>query len=175
MSVSWSVLSKHDDVVDADWLPGYAMMWKTVPARRVAFNERFDGYANGEDLEFGLRMVSYGKLRIAGAAHLRHEHEPGGRPAAFALGWTTVRNAFDIHRRCLPARRTLDVIWFFYAFAMDTVLQGAACFRPPGPRWRCPYIGGRLASLVVLLLRHAVSAMHAEREQRRPSTPFPID
>jgi GT2 family glycosyltransferase len=153
VSVSWGLLDRAEPTAGADWLPGYAMMWKTTIARQVGFDEGFEGYANGEDLDFGLRMAQRGRLVIATGARLVHHHEQSGRPDAYALGFSTIHNAWQIHRRCLRPRGLLDVSWFGYAFTLDTLIQCAAVLSPPGPSWRLAYGRGRMACLVSLL-RH---------------------
>jgi glycosyltransferase involved in cell wall biosynthesis len=147
MSIPWGLLNSGARSVAADWLPGYAMMWRTAIARELWFNEQFEGYANGEDLEFSLRMARRGWLRVAGRARLQHLRDPEGRPDAYRLGFFGVRNAIAIHRRCLMQRRTRDVAWLTYAFALDTVLQAAALLRQPGPRWRWRFLRGRARAL----------------------------
>jgi GT2 family glycosyltransferase len=147
ISIPWGLLPGAATAVPAEWLPGYAMMWRTPVARVVRFNETFEGYANGEDLDFSLRMARHGRLQIAGAARFHHLHDPAGRPDAYRLGLCGVRNAVAIHRRCLADRRAADVAWLVYAFALDTVLQCIALLRPPGMRWRWAYVRGRLAGL----------------------------
>ncbi len=152
MSVSWNQLDRTQPIADADWLPGYAMLWKTDIARRVGFNEQFAGYANGEDLDFSLRMSRCGRLVVATGARLDHHHEPGGRPDPYALGFSTIRNAWEIHARCLRPRRLRDVSWFGYAFTLDTLIQCAPVLSPPGPAWRLAYGRGRMACLLSLLV-----------------------
>jgi GT2 family glycosyltransferase len=152
MSVAWDALDRSQPIADADWLPGYAMLWKTDIARRVGFNEQFAGYANGEDLDFSLRMARFGRLVIATGARLDHHHEPAGRPDPYALGFSTIRNAWAIHSRCLQPRRLRDISWFGYAFALDTLIQCAPVLSPPGPAWRFAYGRGRVACLVSLLM-----------------------
>jgi GT2 family glycosyltransferase len=152
MSVSWHGLDRRAPIVEVEWLPGYAMLWRTAVAREVRFDDRLSGYANGEDLDFGLRMASRGRLVIATRAVLRHAHVDGGRPDAFRLGVMTVENAWAIHRRCLPSRTRRDSLWFLWAFTADTLIQAPAIGRPPGPAWRLAHARGRLTGLLRLLL-----------------------
>ncbi|HEX7087908.1 MAG TPA: glycosyltransferase [Vicinamibacterales bacterium] len=151
MSIAWRGLDRGRPVVDVEWLPGYAMLWRTADAREVRFDEGFAGYANGEDLDFGLRMSRRGRLVIATHASLRHEHVAAGRPDPYRLGRMTVENAWVIQHRALPARTWRDTARFAWAFGVDTIVQTAALASPPGPSWRIAHARGRLASLVRLL------------------------
>ncbi|HEY8536552.1 MAG TPA: glycosyltransferase [Vicinamibacterales bacterium] len=151
MSIAWRGLDRSRPVVDVQWLPGYAMLWRTAAAREVRFDERFAGYANGEDLDFGLRMARRGRLVIATRAAIRHEHVAAGRPDPYRLGYMTVENAWVIQHRALRCRTWRDAARFAWAFGADTIVQTAAIARPPGPSWRIAHARGRLACLTRLL------------------------
>lgn len=151
MSIAWRGLDRSRPVVEVEWLPGYAMLWRTADARAVRFDEGFAGYANGEDLDFGLRMARRGRLAIATHAALRHEHVAAGRPDPYRLGRMTVEHAWVIQHRALPTRTWRDTAWFAWAFGADTLVQTAALASPPGPSWRIAHARGRLASLARLL------------------------
>lgn len=122
VSTPWIFLSQTDELVEGDWLPGCAMMWKTAVAREVGFNEPFDGYAQGEDLDFSLRARRRGKLLVAGTARVLHLYEPSGRPDPFKWGYMAIYNKYQIHRRALPDRTWRDMAWFTYAWTVDTLL-----------------------------------------------------
>jgi GT2 family glycosyltransferase len=130
ISVPWSISSSSETTVEGDWLPGYAMMWKTSAARDTRFYEGFDGYAQGEDLEFSLRMKRKGKLLLACAARLRHLPEPSGRPDNYKLGYMAIHNRYQIQHRGLEDRTWRDGAWFVYAWTLDTLLLLRACARP---------------------------------------------
>jgi GT2 family glycosyltransferase len=127
------------------------MMWRTEPARRVRFHEGFAGYAQGEDLDFSLRIRRHGRLILAGSARLQHLHSPQGRPDHARLGYMAIRNRFEIHRRGLPDRTARDTAWFAYAWTVDTLMLGRH-FVHPG-RWGATLtqIGGRMRAAVDLL------------------------
>jgi GT2 family glycosyltransferase len=157
MSIPWSLLPSGGGPVEGDWLPGCAMIWRTGPARAEGFNDGFAGYAQGEDLDFSLRMRRRGRLVLVGSARLRHLQEPEGRPDAFRLGYMAIRNRFEIHRRGLLDRTTRDVVWFAYAWTADTLML-ARHFLHPG-RWGATLrqIGGRIRAAIELG-REAMSA-----------------
>lgn len=121
MSIPWSFLRQDTGVAEGDWLPGAAMLWKTAAARDVGFNENFAGYAQGEDLDFSLRVAGRGRLLMACAARLEHLHEESGRPDPYRIGYMAISNRYAIHRLGLPDRRTRDVFWFAYAWSLDSL------------------------------------------------------
>lgn len=121
-STPWAFLEPTSGLVEGQWLPGCAMMWRTGIARAVGFHSALEGYAQGEDLEFSLRARQHGKLVIAGEARVLHLHEPAGRPDHFRLGYMAIHNRYHIHRRGLPDRRPRDIAWFAYAWTLDTLL-----------------------------------------------------
>jgi GT2 family glycosyltransferase len=123
ISIPWN-LPSLDGVIEGDWLPGCAMMWKTAIARDVEFYDGFGGYAQGEDLEFSLRARRHGKLLVSGAAHVIHYYEPSGRPAQFTKGYMSIYNRYQIHCRALSDRTWRDATWFAYALVLDTLLLG---------------------------------------------------
>jgi GT2 family glycosyltransferase len=140
----WRFLPPTDAVVEGEWLPGGATMWKTVVAREVWFNEGLDGYASGEDLEFSLLMRRKGKTVVAGSAHLLHLQDSSGRPNAFQMGYMGLRNLFYIHQACRPHARSLDTAYFLYGFSLDTLVRLLALLRPGERRMRWEFLRGRL-------------------------------
>lgn len=132
MSVPWGFLPPTHETVEGEWLIGCSMMWKTAVARDVGFCSAFDGYAQGEDLEFSLRMRSKGKLMLAGTARLQHFHEPSGRPDFFKLGYMAIYNRYQVHRSGLADRTWRDIAWFVYAWTLDSLLLARRLFRA---RW----------------------------------------
>jgi GT2 family glycosyltransferase len=123
ISIPWN-LPSLDGVIEGDWLPGCAMMWKTAIAREVEFYDGFGGYAQGEDLEFSLRARRHGRLLVSGAAHVIHYYEASGRPKQFTKGYMSIYNRYQIHCRALSDRTWRDAVWFAYALILDTLLLG---------------------------------------------------
>ena len=122
MSTPWSFLDGRRELVQGDWLPGGATMWRTEVARALRFDESFRGYAQGEDLEFSLRAAHRGRLLVATNARCLHIHEAAGRPDHYRLGYMAIRNRWEIHSRSLSPRTGGDIALFAYAWALDTVL-----------------------------------------------------
>jgi GT2 family glycosyltransferase len=180
MSIPWGFLqglAGPELLAHGDWLPGAAFMWKTALVRQVGFQERFAGYANGEDLEFSLRMGRLGALLVTGAARAVHLHEPAGRPSPDHYGAMTVENAYAIHRTCLERRSWTDAAWFRYAYLVDGLLQSPNLLRPGLTGWFWRYLRGYWrAYLKVALAPPGVSGERPpfrSRSGEEPARPLP--
>jgi GT2 family glycosyltransferase len=172
ISVPWNLI-KADELVEGDWLPGCAMMWKTSTAREVGFYEGFAGYAQGEDLEFSLRARKHGKLLVAGKAHVIHFYESHGRPDAFKRGYMAINNRYQIHRRTLPDRTWRDIVWFSYACTLDTLLLARHIVVPD--QWGAVLlqIAGRTKAVYDIMSWHFKRAWHrraAETQNTKQET-----
>jgi GT2 family glycosyltransferase len=145
-------------LIEGDWLPGGATMWRTKHARETGFNEQFTGYCSGEDLEFSLRIGRSGRLLLNGGARVLHLHESGGRPDHYRLGFSAVQNQRAIHLHCMCGRRPRDAAWFAYAQVVDLFLRSGGLLRPgtAGATWR--FIHGRVDSLLNLAWRRTASS-----------------
>lgn len=157
IAIPWGLLGPTEACVEAEWLSGCAMMWKTIVAREVGFNELFSiasGYSNGEDLEFSLKMATRGKLVVAGRArvwHLHDVHQGSNWSNAYQLAYTGIHNAYYIHRHCLVDRTWKDAAWFVYAQALDTLIRGASLIRPGSTFQKWLFLQGRLHFFAQLL------------------------
>ena len=150
-STPWSFLPPGPACVDGDWLPGGATMWRTAAARAERFNEAFEHYGSGEDLDFSLRAAAHGRLVLCGRARVLHLHDASGRPEARELALTHSRNAYRMHRAHLHDRDWRDATRFFYAFALDTAVRTVDLLRPRHARDAARYLAGRLAFVGELL------------------------
>jgi GT2 family glycosyltransferase len=144
MSVPWGFMRPTEGLVEGDWLSGCSMMWKTGMARELGFREAFAGYAQGEDLEFSLRARRRGKLVVAGSARLQHLHDASGRPDYYKIGYMAIRNRFELHRTGLDGRGWRDVVWFVYAWTVDTVMLARRFARPGYARATWQELRGRM-------------------------------
>jgi len=151
MSVPWAFLPPTDGVVDADWLPGCAMMWKTPVLREIGFSESFEGYAQGEDLDFSLRARRRGRLFVAGAARFLHLFDENGRPDHVKMGFMALYNRFQIQRRGLDDRTWKDVVRFVYAWGLDTLMLGRHFLVPRRFLPTLQHLAGRFRAAVVIL------------------------
>lgn len=130
MSTPWEYMHPSDGDRTGDWLPGCGAMWKTALAKELRYQESFEGYCQGEDLEFSLRARQRGRLVMCAKARLLHLHESSGRMNEFQLGYMAIHNRYWIHKSCLPSRRRGDVLRFVYTFAADTLMLVRHATRP---------------------------------------------
>lgn len=151
MSVPWAFLDRSAGVMRGDYLPGGAVMWKTEMARAGGFDEQLTGYGQGEDLEFSLRARACGDLVMSTSARLLHLHEETGRPDHFGLGYMAIHNRYRIHRSRLENRRLRDVLWFTYAWSIDTFFLLRQLVVPGRSRDVMKQIAGRLAAAADLI------------------------
>lgn len=167
MSIPWGFAPPSGNLVDGDWLPGCAMMWRTDVAVATQFDESLQGYAQAEDLDFSLRAKPSGRLVMLGKPRLKHLHESSGRPDAFRLGYMELRNRYEIHRRSVPDRTWLDVVWFCYAWFVDTLLL-ARHLTVPGRFGRTlRQMWGRTVALAALFVeRVKMSPVYAQFDRR---------
>jgi len=151
ISIPWHFHPSPDLIVEGDWLPGCAQLVRTAAARETGFEENFGGYAQGEDLDFSLRLRAKGKLVIARAARLQHLCDPGGRPDAFRVGYMELYNRYHIHRRAIPGRGWRDAVWFAYAWTVDTLLLARHVRSPRDWGRVTKQVAGRMAAAGTLL------------------------
>jgi len=85
-------------LVPAGFLPGGVISLRREIAAGHRFEERFGGYALGEDLEFSYRVSRAHALFVAPELRVRHEVSEGGRPDMFNRGRHHVRNLLYIAR-----------------------------------------------------------------------------
>jgi GT2 family glycosyltransferase len=154
MSVGWNFLAPTDQAVEGDWLSGCAMMWRTETLREVGFFDAFEGYAQGEDLDFSLQAKKKGKLFTAGKARVLHLFDEGGRPDHFRMGYMAIHNRYNIHRRGLESRSWRDVGLFVYAWTFDTILLTRRFFLPGHFTSTAMQIAGRLRATFDLVRGH---------------------
>lgn len=155
MSVPWRFHPLTNGLVEGDWLPGCAMMLKTRAATDVLFNETLTGYAQGEDLEFSLRLRQRGRLALLGDARCEHLHEPAGRPDAFRLGEMEIWNRYRIWRQ-VHRPPTARAQWHFaYAWSLDTLMLVRDAIRPSRARDGVRRIAGRMVGAAHILRNRA--------------------
>jgi GT2 family glycosyltransferase len=142
--IPWHFLPETSDLVDGEWLPGGATMWRTEVARSVGFHEGLDGYASGEDLEFSVQMQRHGRLVTAGSARLLHLHDANARPDQVQMGYMGLRNLFYIHQQRYKPGLGLDTLYFMYGYGLDTLVRLVALVKPGSVRLRWHFIRGRL-------------------------------
>jgi GT2 family glycosyltransferase len=144
ISTPWGFLPPTEARVGGDWLPGGATMWRTDLARAIRFEDGFAGYGSGEDLDFSLRIGRHGLLVLAGDARVQHLKADGGRPDGYDTGYRGLANHYHIHRWSMPNRRRRHLVWFLYAFLLDTLIRASGLLRPSRREWTSGFVRGRL-------------------------------
>lgn len=64
-------------IVMTEWFPGFAMAFRRTVLESHRFNDHLAFY--GEDLEFQLRIRSFGELMVSNCLHVRHKAAPTSR------------------------------------------------------------------------------------------------
>jgi hypothetical protein len=131
------------------------MMVRTTAARTMRFDEALSGYAQGEDLEFSLRLRALGRIGLLGAARCQHLHEPAGRPDAFRLGRMEICNRYRIWRRAHPKPGWRDRLSFTYAWTLDTLLLMRDTVRPRHAADGLQRIAGRVIGASQLVTKRS--------------------
>lgn len=141
VSTPWRFATAPAALVEGDWLPGGAAMWRTEAARANGFAEDLDGYGAGNDLEFSLRIKGQGRQAVSSGARLLHLQQPGGRPDGERLGYESLRNWWYIHSVGSGGRLSARC-WFAYAVLVETALQSVSLLRPARARETWRYLRG---------------------------------
>lgn len=141
VSTLWWYMSPANELVEGDWLPGGASMWRTGPAKAIGYATQFDGYGSGEDLEFSLRMARFGRLAVSREARLLHLQEGDDRPDPRRMGFEMLRNRLHI-RRVAAGERGGNRLWFLYGMAMEALIEALNLVRPSRTRQTIGYLRG---------------------------------
>jgi len=151
MSTPWGALPGDVPPLEGDWLPGCGMMWRTETAARLRFNDAFEGYSLGEDVDFSLRARRHGKLVMAPAARLMHLQPPAGRLDDYRLGYFTIYNRYQVHRRGIHGRKWTDVAAFVYGWSLDSLIMLRHLASPARARSTFAHLRGRMRAVRDLL------------------------
>jgi succinoglycan biosynthesis protein ExoA len=100
--------------LEVELLSGCNMAYRREVLEALRFDERLDGYALGEDLQFSYRVSRCWKLVLTPDAHLDHRHAGGGRPVRDDYQAMAVFNRYLFFREHV-ARGPID--WLAYAWS----------------------------------------------------------
>ncbi len=109
-----SYLLSPTSVRTVDFLSGCNMSFRRDVLADLEFDERLEGYAHGEDLDFSYRVSRRRTLVLTPEARLDHRHVGGGRPDPDRMQAMAVLNGFLFFRDRV-ARTPLD--WLAYAWS----------------------------------------------------------
>jgi GT2 family glycosyltransferase len=102
------------EVTAVEFLSGCNMSYRREVFDTLAFDERLNGYALGEDLQFSYRVSRRWRLLLTPDARLEHRQGSDGRPRADDYTAMAVFNRFLFVRE-VRARGPLD--WLAYAWS----------------------------------------------------------
>ena len=100
--------------MEVECLSGCNMAYRREVLDALSFDERLDGYALGEDLQFSYRVSRRWKLVLTPEARLDHRHTGGGRPARDEHQAMAIFNRYLFFREHV-ARGPAD--WIVYAWS----------------------------------------------------------
>jgi succinoglycan biosynthesis protein ExoA len=100
--------------MEVESLSGCNMAYRREVLDALSFDERLDGYALGEDLQFSYRVSRRWKLVLTPEARLDHRHAGGGRPLRDEHQAMAVFNRYLFFREHL-ARGPVD--WMAYVWS----------------------------------------------------------
>lgn len=147
IAVPWAFLPPQNSIVYGDVLPGGATMWKTHIACQVRFEESLIGYAHSEDVDFSLRIKSYGALALDSNARLDHLHAEAGRPNIKEKSYMEIYNRYLTARTHFVPWTRGDQAHFILFWILDTLLLLHHIFIPRRRAELGATITGRLKGL----------------------------
>jgi len=123
---------------EIDVVSGAAMSFRREIINKIGgFSEFFQGYSQGEDIEFALRARKITKLLLCRKAECYHYNEPISRPDLFKKGFMEIFNRYYIWRLHVPKKTlkcriqfwgdiffiiTYAILWFmFKGFRFDNL------------------------------------------------------
>jgi GT2 family glycosyltransferase len=148
--------------MEVEVLSGCNMAYRREVLESLTFDERLDGYALGEDLQFSYRVSRRWKLVLTPDAQLDHRHAGEGRPLRDDYQAMAVFNRYLFFREHV-ARGPVD--WMAYAWSSAGELL--LLLRRPGARGVRGALSGYRAAF-----RHVSGRQRAVRLR---SEPVPAD
>ena len=148
--------------MEVELLSGCNMAYRREVIEALRFDERLDGYALGEDLQFSYRVSRCWKLVLTPDARLHHRHAGGGRPMRDDYQAMAVFNRYLFFREHV-ARGPGDWIAYVWASAGEMLL----ILRSPGARGVRGALSGYRAILRHLSRRSASGAPSLAADARR--------
>jgi succinoglycan biosynthesis protein ExoA len=143
--------------MEVEFLSGCNMSYRREVLEAFRFDERLDGYALGEDLQFSYRVSRRWKLVLTPDACLDHRHAGGGRPLGDDYQAMAVFNRYLFFRDHL-ARGPVDWLAYVWSSAGDMLLV----LRSPGARGARGALSGYRAVLRHLSGRRVPAGLRPE-------------
>jgi GT2 family glycosyltransferase len=122
-----------------------ATLMRTDLLRRHRFDERFPGYAPGEDLELSLRLAADAPILQTPAVRYRHHWDPRERTSATRWALRGRRETYFRLRHL--GRSPLDLAAFALSLVAETVAAAADSARERDPRHVRGFVAGVVEAL----------------------------
>ena len=143
--------------MEVELLSGCNMSYRREVLEALRFDERLDGYALGEDLQFSYRVSRRWKLVLTPHACLDHRHAGAGRPLGDDYRAMAVFNRYLFFRDHL-ARGPVDWLAYVWSSVGDMLLL----LREPGARGARGALSGYRAVLRDLSGRQVPAGLRPE-------------
>ena len=132
-------------LVPAGRLPAGGLSLRREHAAAIRFEERFDGYALGEDAEFTQRFTQRRPLFLALEVVVRHETAPSGRPDMGDRGRMFARNMLHVVRSSTEGGAGTWLLWGYEMAGMALLYASWSLMSMRGGNAR--FAGGLLNEL----------------------------
>lgn len=137
---------------DTPWriehIPGGLALWRTEIFRKLRYDEWYEGYAYGADMELGWRCSRHWHVICVPDARAMHDKSPRSRIPTARLGEQKIRNQWFFFRRHY-AHSPLSWICFLWAtFGHIALLTVAALTAVGDRRERFAEVGGMIRALL---------------------------
>jgi len=110
-------------VTEVDWLSGCSMSFRREVFEMFSFNEQFEGYGLGEDVDFSYRVRQRGRLVLTPDARIEHLESPLNR---MAMPQYTYDEIVNRARRVRARTGRLRMRWFWWSVVGDLLALGRA-------------------------------------------------
>jgi GT2 family glycosyltransferase len=110
--------------VDVEWLPGCSMSFRLSAINGLSFDESREGYAIGEDVDFGLKASARGRLQHVPTARLVHHLSAVNRHRRAELTRMAVVHRWALARDQLGSVTKVGVIFGTLAECVTYFLKG---------------------------------------------------
>lgn len=104
------------EVVQVEWLSGYAMSYRREVFNHFRFDESLDGYASAEDKDFSYRVSQQYRLLQALRVKLHHKRSPVARPTPAQLSEMSTLNRHYLFRKNMPQHAGNQIAYRWAAF-----------------------------------------------------------
>ena len=110
-------------VAEVDWLSGCSMSFRRAVFETFSFNEQFNGYGLGEDVDLSYRVRQQGRLLVTPEARIEHLQSPVNRIETPQYTYDEIVNRA---RRVRARTGCLRMRWFWWSVTGQLLALGGA-------------------------------------------------